>query len=367
MFACVHIVQQTSGAIVIGSSRIGEMFTLDTTRIQSYIQKKQTTATQQAHTLHNKTALSMRKSTDAAQINKLNKNTGSDSSSDDNVSATDDNAQDRSAPKYDKAATTQTTLRSKQHVLFSRTLINYKKHTLSAIPKKYTQAVAVPVYDAALYTKEGSVFGMSLVSLLHGLTTTTAAVNTITSTQRTESSAEAVTAVAARLCVFSVFTALQQQFAEWQTSRGKTAVTAAATATATAAKANEAQDKTVFDATTAAAAKSSNRVSLKASATKGFFSAGGDTPIEPNHTQLPVLAVPALRSLLQGSLGCCPSPPPAPHAPQCSEYNRVKASVLLQWDDQFYPGSAPDKYKVEAKGMSIVHIHLHGISAVSIT
>jgi hypothetical protein len=349
VFAYVHIVQQASGAIVVGSSRIGEKFTLDTTRIHSYLQNR--TAAQQAHTLHSKTALSTHKTTNTAQLNKISDKTDSDSSSDD--STDDENAQASGAPKYDIEATSKSILRSTQHVLFSRTLMNYKSHTLSTIPKKYLQAVTVPVYDAALYTKEGSVFGMSLVSLLHGLTSTTAANHTTNSCQRTESST-VTAAVVARLSVFSVFAALQQQFTVWQTTREKIAVTTAATATATAAKINDAHDKTVFDATTAAVAKSPSRASLKTSTAKGFFSANGDTPVKPNHTQFPVLAVPALRSLLQGSLGCCPSPPPAPHAPQCSEYNRVKASVLLQWDDQTYKGSVPDKYKVEAKGMCTV-------------
>jgi hypothetical protein len=343
----IYCTTQASGAIVVGSSRIGERFTLDTTRIHSYIQKH--TAAQQAHTLHNQTALSMHKSTDAAQLIKMSENADSDSNSDDNDSTAHDDVQDSSAPKYDIATTYKSTLRSKQHVLFSRTLMKYKSHTLSTIPKKYIQATAVPVYDAALYTKEGSVFGMSLVSLLHGLTI--AAVNTTNSGQRTESSSTTA-AVAARLSVFSVFAALQQQFAVWQTSRENLAAITAATAAA--AKANDALDKTVFDATSAAVSKSPSRASMKTSTAKGFFSANGDTPVKPNHTQFPVLAVPALRSLLQGSLGCCPSPPPAPHAPQCSEYNRVIASVLLQWDDQTYPGSVPDKYKVEAKGMCTV-------------
>jgi hypothetical protein len=273
----------------------------------------------------------MRNITDTIQTNSVK----ADSYSSDDCDSVHADVQ-HSAPKYD-VATTKSILRSKHHVLFSRTLMN-RSHKQFAIPKKYMQSTAVPIYDAALYTKEGSVFGMTLVSLLHGIATVNTTANSASQT--------ASQAVAARLSVFSVFDALQQQFTVWQTRR-ETAATASATAVTVV---KGAPDKTTpFDTTTAVATtavKSSTKTS-----TKGFFSANGDTPISPQHTQFPVLAVPALRSLLQGSLGCCPSPPPAPHAPYCSEYNKVKGSVSVQWEDQYYPGSLPEQYKVEAKGM----------------
>ncbi|KAG5186720.1 hypothetical protein JKP88DRAFT_254383 [Tribonema minus] len=303
-------VAEAADALVIGSCHIGEPVEVDLSRI----------ARSQAGAQVRMPFTHVPPSELTALASDASGSSGSDSERS-SSEATDGEHSEQEAPRHGKLQLQQRTLQPPLLKRLTRGGSRFSRKQQSRKRVMHTRPTQ-SMYESALYTQSGSLFGAAFAEGLQGTNVPCTA--------------------SGRLRAFDVVQAVQGALRAAQSlhalSRHQDNAAAA-----------DAQHESAASALTQAATPGATD---ETGCSPRLLDGSGNDP-GSGAMQCSTLAVPSKwtrRCVLRCTLGCVPSPPPCPCAAVCTELSARLGSALVQWQNQNFSGLVSERYAVEMRG-----------------